>query len=145
MEIAECSSSTPLRISISRFSPSAPAIPAGVQCRPDNYEHWLHRTVFRLPCTMLQQQSYYAFIHSQEGKPYDPLAIAGFALERNWRKADSWICSELQAASGESADMWGILDAVGERKLFVPNNSIAPGALAMLISGRDGTTILSSY
>jgi hypothetical protein len=122
-----------------------PAIPAGVQQRPDNYEKWLHRTVFRVPCTMLAKQSYRAFNVSQQHKPYDKFDILGIMLTRNWRNPDHWICSELQAAAGESSDLWGILDAQGERKLFVPDNWIKPGPLAMLVSGINGVTIRSSY
>lgn len=116
--------------------------PPGVWGRPDEYEAWAHRTVFALPCTTLAQQSYYAFVKSQEGKPYDSFDIEGIILNRDWRSPDHWICSELQGVAGESADMWGIGDP---RKLFVPDNHIPPGPLAMLASGREGTRIVSSY
>jgi hypothetical protein len=118
---------------------------AGVQGRPNDYEKWLHRTIFALPCTTLQQQSYYAFVKSQEGKPYDWRAILAFGAGRNWRKPDSWICSELQAAAGESADIWGMLDAQGARQLFLATNRITPGMLAMLVSGKNGAKITVNY
>lgn len=121
-------------------------IPAGVQCRPDNYEKWEHRTVFASPCTMLQRESYHAFYKSQENKPYDWLAVINnFGLGYNWRTPDHWFCSDIATVAGESADMWGIPDENGERNLFVKSYGTSPGMLAMLVSGRDGTRIVSSY
>jgi hypothetical protein len=121
-------------------------VAAGVQCRPDDYEKWEHRTVFALPCTTLQRESFHAFYKSQEGKPYDWLAIINnFGFGYDWRTPDHWFCSDIAAADGESCDMWGILDEHGERKLFVKSYGTSPGMLAMLVSGRDGTRIVSSY
>jgi hypothetical protein len=119
---------------------------AGVEGRPPDYEKWEHRTVFGIACTTLQKQSYEAFFKSQEGKPYDWLAIVNnFGFGRNWRSQDHWFCSDIATAAGESADMWGIPDAEGERKLFVPTYGTSPGMLAMLVSGLNGTRIISSY
>jgi hypothetical protein len=121
-------------------------LPAGVQPRPPNYEKWEHRTVFAIPCTILQRESYHAFYVSQQGKPYDWLAIINnFGFGYNWRTPDHWFCSDIATASGESADMWGIADDNGARKLFVPTYGTSPGMLAMLVSGCAGTQILSSY
>lgn len=120
--------------------------PAGVQQRPDDYEKWDHRTVYALPCTTLQRESFQAFYKSQEDKPYDWRAIVNnFGLGYDWRTPDHWFCSDIAAADGESCDMWGIPDKNGQRKLFVPTYGTSPGMLAMLVSGRDGTRIVSSY
>ncbi len=43
----------------------------------------------------------YNWALTQLGKPYDFTAIAGIALNRNWREDDSWFCSELVAAAFE--------------------------------------------
>jgi hypothetical protein len=118
----------------------------GVQGRPDNYEEWQHRTVFAIPCTTLQRESYYAFYKSQENKPYDWLAVINnFGFGYNWRTPDHWFCSDIATAAGESSDLWGIPDANGERQLFVKSYGTSPGMLAMLVSGLPDTKIVSSY
>jgi uncharacterized protein YycO len=44
------------------------------------------------------------FMHQQVGKPYDWRAITSFGLgQRDWRKPDSWFCSELIARALEIA------------------------------------------
>jgi uncharacterized protein YycO len=40
-----------------------------------------------------------AFATAQIGKPYDWKNILGIVLERDWTETDSWICSELVAAT----------------------------------------------
>lgn len=81
------------------------SVPPGVQIRPSAYEKWLHRAVFQLETTEAQTQLFYDFLHEQIGKPYDKLAILGFAVARNWREEDSWFCSELQASALEHAGL----------------------------------------
>jgi hypothetical protein len=121
-------------------------LPAGVWPRPPNYEAWEHHAVFGIPCTTLQKQSYEAFFISQQGKPYDWLAIINnFGFGYDWRTPDHWFCSDIATAAGESADLWGILDAQGERKLAVSNNGTSPGMLATLVSGFQGTRLIFSY
>ena len=120
--------------------------PPGVQQRPDDYEKWNHRTVYAIPCTTLQRESYWAFYKSQEGKPYDWRAIVNnFGFGYDWRTPDHWFCSDIGTAAGESADMWGIPDANGIRQLFVKTYGTSPGMLAMLVSGLPGTRVVSSY
>jgi hypothetical protein len=120
-------------------------IQAGVQQRPDDYEKWEHRTIYAVPCTVLQRESYAAFYKSQEGKPYDWLAIVNnFGFGYDWRTPDHWFCSDIATAAGESADLWGI-EQDGVRQLFVPSFGTSPGMLAMLVSGLAGTRIVSSY
>lgn len=122
--------------------------PSGVWGRPADYgkDQIEHNTVYALPCTILQRESYHAFYKSQEGKPYDWRAIVNnFGLGYDWRTPDHWFCSDIGTAAGESADVFGIPDASGMRKLFVSTYGTSPGMLAMLVSGRDGTRIVSSY
>jgi hypothetical protein len=122
------------------------AKPPGVWGRPPDYEKWQHRTVYAIPCTTLQRESYHAFYKSQEGRPYDWRAIVNnFGLGYDFRTPDHWFCSDIATAAGESSDLWGIPDVSGLRRLFVPTYGTSPGMLAMLVSGKNGTTILSSY
>jgi uncharacterized protein YycO len=43
----------------------------------------------------------YEWARTQIGKPYDFSAIAGIAVDRNWRDETKWFCSELLVASFE--------------------------------------------
>ena len=72
--------------------------------------------------------AFYAFLHAQVGKPYDVTAVAGLALDRDWRKAESWFCSELVAAALEHC---GYLP-----KLATPDNHVSPRDLLLVLSGR---------
>lgn len=47
------------------------------------------------------EDRFYNFLRAQIGKPYDSTALVGLALDRDWHQADSWFCSELQAAALE--------------------------------------------
>jgi hypothetical protein len=102
-------------------------IPAGVQIRPQGYYGAKIKTkILTLPATPDQQTRYYGFLTRQIGKPYDKTAIWGFALGRDWRERDSWICSELQAAAAEYAG--------NIRPLYSPVNKITPVMLAVVVS-----------
>ena len=53
-----------------------------------------------------EESAFWEFLFAQDGKPYDWRAIVGFGLgERDWREADSWFCSELQARALEVAGL----------------------------------------
>ena len=104
-------------------------IPAGVQIRPPNYEPWRRTLSVTLPATEDQCAQFWAWLHSQIGKPYDQVGILGFAADRNWREEDSWFCSEIQTAALEKCDWFSHLLAVTESK-------ITPGDLLLLISDR---------
>lgn len=69
-----------------------------------------------------------AFLQAQVGKPYDVTAIAGLALDRNWREDDSWFCSELMAAALEKC---GYLPPLSSA-----DNHISPRDLLLVLSGR---------
>jgi hypothetical protein len=106
--------------------------PPGVQIRTPDYAPFSLKVVFSLNTTILQEQSFHAFLYSQEGKPYDKEAIWAFAFNRDWRKKDSWICSELQAAALESADM--------TPALYLAANKITPVSLALALSALGAST-----
>jgi hypothetical protein len=111
-------------------------ITPGVRIRPANYEKWAHRMVMEIPCTAWQENAYYEFLHKQIGKPYDKRAIWGFVTGRNWRDDDSWICSEVTAASAEAGTLFP--------RLYLPVNKITPVALACLGSAIKGKIAYSS-
>ncbi|WP_315792213.1 hypothetical protein [Bradyrhizobium sp. SZCCHNRI1002] len=46
-----------------------------------------------------EADKFHAFLRSQLGRPYDTEAIAAFVARRDWKKTDSWFCSELIAAA----------------------------------------------
>lgn len=75
--------------------------PPGVQIRPPGYAIWPQRVVVSLAAPADVESRWQTFLLAQIGKPYDMLAIAAFAAERDWRERDSWFCSELQAAALE--------------------------------------------
>lgn len=107
--------------------------PPGVWARPPDYEKFRKKVIMEVPCGAFQTNTFYSFLKSQEGKPYDKLAIWGFALGRNWREQDSWICSELQSAAGEHA---GIL-----QPLYLAANKITPVACALVYSNIKGVVV----
>src|SRR5689334_19127873 len=63
---------------------SGEVIPAGVQTRPADYETWPKRLIMEVPCTDRQAKDWLSFLMGQLRKPYDRLAIVGFAINRNW-------------------------------------------------------------
>jgi hypothetical protein len=77
----------------------------GVQISPPNYEKFarVERAVISVP--YYKEKAYYDFLKAQLGKPYDKLAIAAFAFNRNWRETDAWFCDELVAAGLEHAEV----------------------------------------
>jgi hypothetical protein len=105
--------------------------PSGVQIRPQGYIKFSRRVVMTVPTSPLQSKSFYTFLISQIGKPYDKEAIWAFMFNRNWRADDSWICSELVTAAGEKS---GILPA-----LYLAANKITPVSCAVAFSAVEGT------
>ena len=108
--------------------------PPGVQIRPPGYAHFVVRVVMAVPVTAEQKAAYLAFLCDQVGKPYDTEAIWAFLFNRNWREADSWICSELAAAGAEHAEI--------VPRLYLAANKITPVAFALAISAVNGTVVL---
>lgn len=103
----------------------------GVRVRSWNYANFVLRIVADIPCTEKQYDDFWSFLDSQIGKPYDQEAILAFAVDRDWREDDSWICSELQAAALEYAGVFP--------KLYLAANKITPVALALAVSTIPGT------
>lgn len=110
----------------------------GVQIRPAGYdkatmtreaiiELWLApNNVFAVEDAMTRTA--WDFLNAQVGKPYDTTAIAGLALDRDWRETDSWFCSELMTAALEAC---GYLP-----RLAAADNHISPRDLLLVLSGR---------
>ena len=102
----------------------------GVQIRPPNYEKFsrVERVVISVP--YYKERAYWDFLKAQIGKPYDKLAIAAFAFNRDWRSPDAWFCDELVAAGLEHADVVRRLAAcvnrVDVRDLYLLVSAIAP-------------------
>jgi hypothetical protein len=78
------------------------AVAAGVWIRPANYETWTRTERVKLAASPEMAAQFRTFLNAQFGKPYDTVAIIAFAMARDWRKPDSWFCSELIAAALES-------------------------------------------
>lgn len=107
--------------------------PAGVQIRPQDYINFSRRVVMAIPATDAQNTTFYSFLRSQLGKPYDSEAIWAFLFNRDWRETDSWICSELQAA--------GLEHAAVTPRLYLAANKITPVSLALAASAVGGITL----
>lgn len=107
--------------------------PPGCYRRPAGYEKWSYKVVFELACTDAQKKAWTTFLEAQYAKPYDHLAIWGFALGRAWREDDCWICSELQSRALEVA---GIVPP-----LYLTVSRITPEALALVCSAIGGRVI----
>lgn len=105
-------------------------IPPGVQIRSADYEKWPKRLLLEIPCTVEQSKDFHGFLQGECGKPYDRLAIVGFAINRNWRDEDSWFCSELVTRALEVA---GICP-----DLRLTPNRITPGACALIACALGG-------
>jgi hypothetical protein len=102
----------------------------GVAIRPPNYEKFtrVERVVIAVPDH--QEKAYYDFLKEQLGKPYDNLAIAAFAFDRDWRTPDAWFCDELVAAGLEHAGVVRKLapeiNRLNVRDLYLVVSAIAP-------------------
>lgn len=69
----------------------------GVRARPCAKDHYSRVEQFTAK-GILQA---YEWARTQIGKPYDFSAVAGIAVDRNWRDETKWFCSELIVASFE--------------------------------------------
>jgi hypothetical protein len=74
------------------------------------------------------EDKFYAFLRAQLGKPYDVTGIGGLALDRDWHSANSWFCSELDAAALEECGYFKPLASI--------NSHISPRDLLLILSGR---------
>lgn len=107
--------------------------PPGVQIRPPNYAMFTRRAVFTLNAGLEQAKRFNAYLLSQIGKPYDMSCIYGFITGRNWRRADSWICSELQAVALETAHI--------SPPLYLAAYKVSPCTLATVASALDARRV----
>lgn len=73
----------------------------GVQIRQPNYAPFTTTKRVMFGGGKDWDDAFYTFLMEQIGKPYDTWAVAGLALDRDWRHPDKWFCSELAAAALE--------------------------------------------
>lgn len=98
-------------------------VPAGVQFRPADYEIAPKTTRISVLCTLAQEQRGLAWAKSQEGLPYDKLAIVAFGTGRDWRTENAWFCSELATR---------FLEVALGFDLPISPNKITPGTCACI-------------
>ena len=102
--------------------------PPGVQRRPQGYVAFSRTLVVSLPVASPQMDGAWRdFLLAQIGKPYDTLAIAAFAVDRDWHNPSAWFCSELQAAALEACGWF-------PKSLANAANEITPRDLLLAIS-----------
>jgi hypothetical protein len=102
-------------------------VPAGVQIRPATYVAGYATKIVVLPCSGEVEKAYYDFVRAQIGKPYDSLAIAAFAIGRDWMNPDAWFCSEMVVA--------GMVDSKYlVHKPSAPCNKLAPDDALLICS-----------
>ena len=79
----------------------------GVQARPHDYDksEFTRELYVSIPATPAQTDAFHSFLRAQVGKPYDFLAIAGIALQRDWQSENAWFCSELIGAGLAQPDV----------------------------------------
>lgn len=82
----------------------------GVQLRPLDYCKPTKEIFGTINCSSEIAAKVLDFAISQIGKPYDFTALLSFVIHRDWLEPDSWICSELVAASFAQAE-YPLLDA----------------------------------
>ena len=99
----------------------------GVKLRTANYARFARVLRVAIPAADDVSARFYAFLNAQLGKPYDFEAIAAFALDRDWRKPDSWFCSELVAAALQAAGWFA-------HPLATASNRITPSDLLLVLS-----------
>jgi len=117
-------------------SDHAGGVPPGVWERPPGYARFARRVIATIPARPAAKIRWRCFLEEQRAKPYDRLAILAFAVNRDWREDDSWICSELQARALEYADI--------VPPLYLACNKITPVALALAVSALPGVRIVEA-
>lgn len=99
----------------------------GVQIRQPGYAPFTRTQLVTLDAAA---DRFHGWLHQQIGKPYDSLAIAAFAVERDWRRPDSYFCSELIACGLEVGGFF-------PRPLSNTANEITPRDLLLIVSPWD--------
>lgn len=111
----------------------------GVQERKRDYDggEFEQEVFVHLKASANQASSFFAFLRSQIGKPYDPISILyffGLFSSRNWHDPSAWNCSEYIA---EGLEACGLLP---ENKI-VPSCRITPRDLFWLTSTLEAIAI----
>ena len=118
------------------------AVPPGVAKRPRDYDkgqffkelfvtlrptHSFNVATAGSPEAMAA--AFHDYLEAQIGKPYDFKAVAGIALERDWRSEGEWFCTELVAVALEKCGYFP--------RLYVPSFHVSPRDLLLALSGRE--------
>jgi uncharacterized protein YycO len=105
----------------------------GVEARPHDYDktEFTRELYVPIPASPAETDAFHSFLRSQTGKPYDFLAIAGIALQRDWQSENAWFCSELIASALAQKDV----------QIFPPHlatefNHVTPRDVLLIVSGR---------
>lgn len=101
----------------------------GVQARAHDYDKGKFTKELYLQVALDEPTMFYAFLTSQLGKPYDITAIEALVFDRDWNEADSWFCSELQAAALAHAGFF-------PSELATTFSKITPRDLLLILSAR---------
>jgi uncharacterized protein YycO len=102
-------------------------LPDGVRVRDAAYTGTQETLKISIPCSDAITASYYAFLNSQLGKPYDCEGILAFVLGRDWSDPESWFCSELVAAGLQQSGYFRF-------PLASTSNKITPPDLILVLS-----------
>jgi hypothetical protein len=99
----------------------------GVAVRKPGYARFERTLRVNLDAEPATVDAFWSFMHDQLGKPYDPQAIAAFVFDRDWRRPDSWDCSEMIGSALETC-AWFL------NPLATPANKLTPPDLLLAIS-----------
>ena len=79
-------------------------IDGGVLIRPFDYDPQCKQEFGFVVCPSRKiEEAILKFAHDQLRKPYDLSGVIGIALHRDWKKPESWFCSELVAGAFAAA------------------------------------------
>jgi hypothetical protein len=104
--------------------------PSGVQIRPAGYlakAKAKNILYVDFPCSKIQRDAFYAFLHAQVGKPYDTQGIIGYFFGKPWRDPGAWYCSELDGAAAEAAKFF-------PAPLRTPHDRLTPEEWLLIVS-----------
>lgn len=101
-------------------------INGGVKIRPWNYIKPICEVQYDIETTKEQEEEFWKFVNAQIGKPYDWTAIVAFVTGRNWRKPDTWYCSEILARALEVSRII--------HPLYITENKVTPVGLVLITS-----------
>jgi hypothetical protein len=103
----------------------------GVLARPRDYDktEFTRELYVSIPATAAQADAFHSFLRAQVGKPYDFLAIAGIALQRDWQSENAWFCSELIGSGLAQPDV-----RVFQPHLATEFNHVTPRDVLLIVS-----------